>query len=120
MTDKSTNFDFLAFYHAVNVTREARRLSWKQVAEETGVGASTLARMSKDRRPDADGLASLAAWASLNPGEFVTAPIKGAPVASEPLARISRLLREDQRLSKASADTLEQIVRAAYAELTKR
>jgi transcriptional regulator with XRE-family HTH domain len=114
------DFDFRGFYRAVDLTREARRMSWKEVAEETGVGASTLARMAKDRRPDADGLASLAAWASLNPGEFVKRLGHISRPTSEPLARISKLLRDDQRLSATSADTLEQILRAAYAQLVKR
>jgi transcriptional regulator with XRE-family HTH domain len=119
VADRKGNFDLHGFYRAVNSTREARQMSWKQVADESRVGASTLARMSRDRRPDADGLASLAAWANLNPADFV----QSAPTPrhqAEPLARISKLLREDQRLSKASAEALDQIVRAAYAQLTKR
>jgi transcriptional regulator with XRE-family HTH domain len=120
VAEKIGNFDFQEFYRALNSTRESRQISWKQVAEEAGVGASTLARMSKNRRPDADGLAALSAWANLNPADFV----EGRPVRThqhaEPLARISKLLREDHRLSKASAQALDQIVRAAYAQLSKR
>jgi len=120
VADRKGNFDLHGFYQAVNSTREARQMSWKQVADESRVGASTLARMSRDRRPDADGLASLAAWASLNPADFVLNAPTRPRHQTEPLARISKLLREDQRLSKASAEALDQIVRAAYSQLTKR
>jgi transcriptional regulator with XRE-family HTH domain len=120
VSENSTNFDFQGFYQALDSTREARRASWKQVAAEAGVGASTLARMSKDRRPDADGLAALSAWASLNPADFVVDPTPRVRPAAEPLARISKLLREDHRLSKSSAKALDEIVRAAYAQLAKR
>ena len=120
MTEKTGNFDFQGFYQALNSTREARNASWKQVAEEAGVGASTLARMSKNKRPDADGLAALSAWAHLNPAEFVVSPAPVGRREGEPLARISKLLREDHRLSKASAKALDEIVRAAYAQLAKR
>lgn len=120
MSERITKFDFSGFYHALNSTREARQIPWKQVAQEAGVGASTLARMSQDRRPDADGLASLAAWANLNPADFVVNPPHRPRQEAEPLARISKLLREDQRLSKSSAEALDQIVRAAYSQLTKR
>lgn len=112
-------FDFEGFYQALDATREARGLNWKQVAEATSVHPSTLTRMAQSRRPDADGLAALSAWASLNPADFV----KGAPRAGrapEALARISKMLREDPRLSDASARALEEIFRTAYGQLTRR
>jgi hypothetical protein len=64
-------FDFEKFYQAVNAKREARSASWRQVAREIGIGKSTLARMSQNKRPDADGLAALSFWAQLNPADFV-------------------------------------------------
>jgi hypothetical protein len=64
-------FDFEKFYQAVNAKREERSASWRQVAREIGVGKSTLARMSQNKRPDADGLAALAFWAQINPADFV-------------------------------------------------
>jgi transcriptional regulator with XRE-family HTH domain len=64
-------FDFEKFYQAVNARRTARAASWRQVAREVGIGKSTLARMSQNKRPDADGLAALSFWAQLNPADFV-------------------------------------------------
>ena len=64
-------FDFEKFYQAVNAKRTARAASWRQVAREVGIGKSTLARMSQNKRPDADGLAALSFWAKLNPADFV-------------------------------------------------
>jgi transcriptional regulator with XRE-family HTH domain len=64
-------FDFESFYRAVNAKRTARAASWRQVAREVGIGKSTLARMSQNKRPDADGLATLSRWAELNPADFV-------------------------------------------------
>jgi hypothetical protein len=66
-------FDFEKFYQAVNAKRTARAASWRQVAREVGIGKSTLARMSQNKRPDADGLAALSYWAELNPADFVFA-----------------------------------------------
>lgn len=66
-------FDFEKFYQAVNAKREARAASWRQVAREIGIGKSTLARMSQNKRPDADGLAALSCWAQINPADFVFA-----------------------------------------------
>jgi transcriptional regulator with XRE-family HTH domain len=64
-------FNFEKFYQAVNAKREERAASWRQVAREIGIGKSTLARMSQNKRPDADGLAALSYWADLNPADFV-------------------------------------------------
>jgi hypothetical protein len=64
-------FDFEKFYQAVNAKREQRAASWRQVAREIGIGKSTLARMSQNKRPDADGLAALSFWAQINPADFV-------------------------------------------------
>lgn len=38
----------------------AKGLAWKAVAEQSGISASTQARIAKGRRPDVDGLAAIA------------------------------------------------------------
>jgi transcriptional regulator with XRE-family HTH domain len=117
--DKEPVFDFEGFYRALDATRESRNLNWKQVGEEAAVGPSTLARMSQNRRPDADGLASLSAWSGLNPGDFV--PFYAARASTpEPLAQISQALRSDPSLERQDAEALEDIVRAAYARLQRK
>src|SRR6266496_6240155 len=94
-------FDAKAFYGALAATVSARSKTWKQVAVETGVSASTLTRMSQGRRPDAGSLAALSAWAGLNPSDFVDAPYKGT--RPEAMAQISTLLRSDPSLDGQGA-----------------
>src|ERR1700722_7369564 len=100
-------FDGDAFYRALETTVQARDVSWKDVSDATGVSASTLTRMAQGRRPDAASLAALSAWAGLNPSDFVHAPYKTA--GSEPMARISTLLRTDPNLDPHSAEAVEAI-----------
>jgi transcriptional regulator with XRE-family HTH domain len=114
---ENKGFDGDAFYRALESTVERRSKNWKQVAAETGVSASTLARMATGRRPDAASLAALSAWAGLNPSDFVDAPYK--VVRPEPMAQISSLLRSDPNLDTHSAEAVEAIVRAAYERLRK-
>jgi hypothetical protein len=52
------------------------------VAREIGIGKSTLARMSQNKRPDADGLAALSFWAQVNPADFVFPEPEPAPSAA--------------------------------------
>ncbi len=113
--DKGFNGD--AFYRALETTVTARSTTWKQVATETGVSASTLTRMAQGRRPDAGSLAALSAWAGLNPSDFVDAPYKG--VRPEAISQISTLLRTDPNLDAQSAEAVEAIVKAAYERLRK-
>src|SRR3989338_584823 len=115
MKNKGLNGD--AFYRALETTVKARSKTWKQVAEETGVSASTLARMSQKRRPDAASLAALSAWAGLNPSDFVQASYK----ISKPnaMGQISTLLRSDPNLDAQSAEAVEAILKTAYERLRK-
>lgn len=117
MSIKNKGFDGDGFYRALESTVVARSKNWKQVAAETGVSASTLARMAQGRRPDAASLAALSAWAGLNPSDFVNAPYKVAH--AEPMAKISSLLRADPNLDRESAEAVEAIVRAAYERMRK-
>ena len=109
------DFDFAAFYKALNATVAARDISWKAVSEQTGVSRSTLSRMSRSRQPDAASLTALSAWSGLNPVDFTTAP-KNEP---EAVAMVSRLLRADPNLDDNGADALEAIITAAYERLKR-
>src|SRR6266436_679610 len=96
MSIEKKGFNGDAFYRALQSTVVARSKNWKQVAAETGVSASTLARMAQGRKPDAASLAALSAWAGLNPSDFVSAPYRSS--RPEPMAQISGLLRGDPNL----------------------
>jgi len=117
MPAENKGFNGDAFYRALETTVTARSKTWKQVAAETGVSASTLARMAQGRKPDASSLAALSAWAGLNPSDFVQAPYKGS--RPETIAQISTLLRTDPNLDAQSAEAVEAIVKAAYERLRK-
>lgn len=118
MRIEDKGFDGEAFYKALETVVKQIDKTWKQVASETGVGASTLTRMAQGKKPDAASLAALSAWAGLNPSDFVNAPYKKQ--GTEPMAKISALLRADPALDRQSADAVEAIVRAAYQQLRKQ
>ena len=107
---RRTQFDFPSFYAALGATVRARHTTWKAVSEQTGVSQTTLSRMSNGRQPDAASLTALSAWSGLDPVDFTSAPRR----AREPIAMVSKLLREDPNLDRAGADALETIIKAAY------
>src|SRR5689334_19444505 len=101
-------FDAGAFYEALEGVRQAKRLTWKQVAGESGVSASTLTRMAQGKRPDIDGLAALAAWSGLTTDDYVrSVETKPEP---EPLGKISTYLRSDRNLSPEAATAIDELV----------
>ena len=116
--DKRGWFDASAFYEALDGARQAKKLTWKQVAAESGVSASTLTRMAQGKRPDVDGLAALAAWSGLDADDYVRS-IEAKP-EPEPLAKISTYLRSDKNLSPEAAAALDELVKATYERLRTR
>ena len=108
-------FDLDKFHAALNAQRAAKSLTWKDVAQQSGVSASTLTRMSQGKRPDVDGLALLLAWSGLDALQF--GPEANEP---EPLAKIAANLRADRNLSDDSVKALEEIIRVAYERFRER
>lgn len=118
MADKISNFYLKGFYKALDSVRLSRGLNWKQISEETGVNASTLARMNKDSRPDADSLAALSAWAGLNPADYVSDVTR--PSKPDSLAVIYSCLQADPNLTREAADALDEVIKATYERLRKK
>ena len=115
---KKGRFDAEAFYAALDAERRSRRYTWKQVAQEAQVSASTLTRMAQGRRPDVDSLAALVTWAGLSADTFVGS---GRPVP-EPgaLTMISTYLKSDPQLSAEAAEAMDQLVKATYERMRKK
>lgn len=110
-------FDAEAFYDALDATRLARKLNWKQIAAESGVSASTLTRMAQGRRPDVDGLAALTAWSGLSADDFVRSESRA--VEADGLAQITTYLRSDRNLTPEAATALDELIKATYERLRK-
>lgn len=109
------SFDASAFFSALDAERQARRMTWKQVADEAGISQSTLTRLAQGRRPDVDSLAVLVDWAGLKADDFVVR-VHGVPHAA-PLAMISTYLRSDRSLTPEAANALEKVVKVTYEAL---
>lgn len=112
-----SEFKSEAFFSALDSARMARQLNWKQVAEQSGVSASTLTRMAQGKRPDVDSLAALVQWSGLSADPFVRSATMVS--AGEPLSHITSLLYADSSLSNDGRDTMIEMITAAYARLRR-
>ncbi len=109
-----TTFDTEAFHAALDSQRIAMEMTWKDVAEESKVSASTLTRMAQGKKPDADGIAALLYWSGMQAETFIRPGPGEEKGETEALAQITALLRADKSISKESSAAIEEILRAAY------
>jgi hypothetical protein len=110
-------FNVSAFFEVLAEVVEARKVSWKVLAQEIGVSPATLMRRGCGRCPDGATLAALSAWAGLNPADFVVAAESG--IKTNSLVAISGVLRSDPTLEPKAVQGLEGIIRAAYASFAQ-
>lgn len=111
--------DVEALYSALDTKRKAKDLSWRQLATEVGVSASTLTRMAQGSSPDVEGFAKLLRWLGEPAENFFEPGLKAAsPRKPEDLmVVVSRHLRATKELKPESAKALETIIEAAYKQM---
>ena len=113
---------------AIRRQREQQGLSLRDVADETGVSASTLSRIENGTgKPDADNIARLAAWLDM-PIERVMQhghrpvndpkPVVYYPHESTPEI-VEAHLRADRHLTPQTAKALSELFRVAYAQFSQ-
>lgn len=117
MNDRTSRFDVDALHAAMDSQRRSRDLTWKEVAAESGVSASTLTRLSQGRQPDVNSLAALTAWLGISADHFMRAGQVAQFGTASPLAQISSIIHRDPRLSPEGSAALEELIRATYTRL---
>ena len=112
---------------AIQRKRQEEGLSLRDVADETGVSASTLSRIENGTgKPDADNIARLTAWLNV-PMERImggrhaegdaASPVVYFPQESTPEI-VEAHLRADRNLSPETAQALSELFRVAYAQFS--
>src|SRR5438309_9818536 len=113
---------------AMRRRREQQGMSLRDVAEKTGVSASTLSRIENGTgKPDADNIARLAAWLDM-PIERVMhrghrsaadpKPVVYYPHESTPEI-VEAHLRADRHLTPETAKALSELFRVAYTQFSQ-
>ena len=111
-------FNVQAFYEALDKVRENKKITWKKIADEASVSASTLTRMAQGKRPDVDSMAALAAWSQLTVDNYIIGHSQ-TKLQESPIEEIAALFRADPNLEPEAAAAIEAIVRAAHENLRK-
>lgn len=103
-----------ALVAALDAERQARGLSWRQLAKEAGISPSTLTRMQQGKSPDVNSFPALTTWLGI-PAErfYVEQPHLPAP-KEDPMAVISTLLRGKKKMNPRALTALQELVNAAF------
>jgi len=97
---------------ALDSERQARGLSWRQLAAEAEVSPSTLTRMQQGKSPDVNTFSSLTAWLNI-PAERFYAEQGSKPAKDDPMAVVSTLLRGKKNMNPKAVAALTELVTAA-------
>jgi transcriptional regulator with XRE-family HTH domain len=112
--------DVAALYVTLDSERGQRGLSWRQLAQQAGVGPSTLSRMAQGHRPDVDSFVALVQWLGMPAEEFMRGGGDIEQQAAVPAQAVASLLRADRTLDPESAAAIDDILRAAMRLAEKR
>lgn len=111
---ESPRLDVASLIGALNAQREARGLSWRKLAQEAGVNASSLTRMQQGKLPDVNTFTALTQWLGIPAEQFVAGiPSKGRE-SPHPWAVASTLLRGKREMTPEALKALEELVQAAF------
>ena len=109
---------------AVKRRREELKLSLRDVADETGVSASTLSRIENGTgKPDSDNIARLSAWLDMPIDRLMTKkseevePVIYYPHEATPEI-VEAHLRADKNLNAETAQALSELFRVAYKQFS--
>lgn len=101
-----------ALHAAMDAARTEADLSWRQVAKELGVSASTISRMAQGLRPDVTAFAAMTTWLRM-PAESFYEDAERSNEEPDLVASLGPLLRARSDLTEKDVSYLEDVIAAA-------
>ncbi len=101
-----------SLHAALDAAREQRDLSWRQLAKELGVSASTISRMAQGLRPDVSAFVAMTSWLRM-PAESFYVGVEETSEEPDLVASLSPHLRARSDLTEKDVSYLEDVIAAA-------
>jgi transcriptional regulator with XRE-family HTH domain len=98
---------------ALDAARTEKGLSWRQLAKEIGVSASTISRMANGLNPDVGAFAAMTTWLHMPAESFYLTASHTAEHEPELVASLAPLLRARRDLTATDVAYLEEVIGAA-------
>jgi transcriptional regulator with XRE-family HTH domain len=105
--------DVAFLYAALDAEREARGISWRQLAKDVGISPSTLSRLANGHRPDVDVFASLTSWLGVPAETYLVSEMNAPSSQPDLLTQLAPLLRARKDLDEQDVTYLEDLIGAA-------
>lgn len=106
--------DVDAMIAALDSERQAKNLSWRQIAKAAGISPSTLTRMQQGKSPDVNTFTALSRWLNIPAEKFYAEQSRGTHGREDPMAVVSTLLRGQKKMSPKALAALQELVNAAF------
>jgi transcriptional regulator with XRE-family HTH domain len=106
------NVDVRSLYAALDAARQQKVLSWRQLAKEIGVSASTISRMANGLKPDVTAFAAMTTWLRM-PAESFYMGASASEEEPDLVAQLVPLLRARKDLNASDVAYLEEVIGAA-------
>lgn len=110
---ESPEVDVKSLHAALDAARAERGLSWRQLAKEIGVSASTISRMANGLKPDVTAFAAMTTWLRMPAETFYRTSAPETEDEPELLASLVPLLRARRDLTAGEVTYLEEVIGAA-------
>ncbi len=110
-----TTVDVVALWAALNAERDRRAMSWRQLAREIGVSASTMSRLANRLKPDVNAFAAMVRWLNMPAETFMIDEDNRRTEREQPdlVAELAPLLRARKDLKQEDVEHLEQLIASA-------
>lgn len=108
--------DVAALYAALESEKNARGMSWRQLARDCELSPSTFTRLANGLRPDVDAFAVLVQWLRRPAESFMTTAPENAGPPPDLVASLAPLLRARKELSEQDVQHLQALFTAAVEE----
>ncbi|WP_068494654.1 helix-turn-helix domain-containing protein [Pseudoclavibacter helvolus] len=112
MSEETSAVDVKSLHAALDHAREEKKLSWRQLAKELDVSASTLSRMANGLKPDVSAFAAMTTWLRM-PAESFYRVTSNSDEEPELVAQLAPLLRARKDLNNQDVEYLEEIIGGA-------
>lgn len=112
----NASIDVTTLHGALDAAREARGLSWRQLAKILDVSPSTLSRLANGKNPDVDAFATMVRWLEVPAEKFMIDDEELKKRAAEPpdlVAELAPLLRARPDLDPRDVEHLEELIGSA-------
>ncbi|MDQ0212209.1 helix-turn-helix domain-containing protein [Arthrobacter bambusae] len=110
--EESPAVDVKSLHAALDHAREEKGLSWRQLAKELDVSASTLSRMVNGLKPDVSAFAAMTTWLKMPADSF----FRMSPSTDEEpelVVQLAPLLRARRDLDDKDVEYLEELIGGA-------